>query len=121
MAQGVGAHARPNLSFTGGGGDVTADLSMEGASQIRSRAWLDETDGTGMRSWNLQRATDQILISVNSYNASGNPLLHNRSPGNDRWVLRIYNNNANTNTLLRNLNKVTDIKVKFHIRGFVRQ
>lgn len=110
-----------SLSFTGGGGDVTADLSMEGASQIRSRAWLDETDGTGMRSWNLQRATDQILISMNSYNASGNPLLHNRSPGNDRWVLRIYNNNANTNTLIRNLNKVTDIKLKFHIRGFVRQ
>jgi hypothetical protein len=113
MIQAVG------LPFDANQGDLTADLRMEGGSRIRSDAWT--MDPGAIRVWNLQPNTDQIVVSINQFLEDGDAQLSDRSPANDRWVLRIYNENANTNSLFQNLETVTDIKIRFSIKGFSAQ
>jgi hypothetical protein len=120
---------RSVLAFPPLSGEVTANLRMEGSSQIRSQPWLNELSETGIRTWNLQPASDEMTVSFNDYGSQGNPLLHGRSPANDRWVLKIYNTTANSGKLFTEIKKspissplvITDIGIKFHLRGFIRQ
>lgn len=79
--------------------EILVDLRQEGASYIRSKKWLCDTNGYAVRVWNLAPVQGQLIASVNGQ-APGSAQFHERSPANDRWVLSVSSLNGGNRTLL---------------------
>jgi len=100
----------PNVS-------TTVTLRQEGASYVRSRAY--DEDPLAVNIWNLQPLTARLGASLNGYSTEGAGQLHERSPANDRWRLQIREAEGdNQRRLLLQLDKITDIEIRFFVSGF---
>lgn len=120
-----------NLSNVGGPGRrVTVSLAAEGTSYVRNAPPPFTSPGQTPPAFDptiqwYQFGLDQATPSIASIVASiaGQPAglknqqLHERSPANDRWVLRIYSNDAN-DYLLGQLQNVSDIRIEFAISAY---
>lgn len=117
-------------------------LRQEGASYIRNTpASLDARD-SGLMVWNLSRArlwqghyqaageldpaerartaeTSTIKASWNNFKGLyGGARLHELSPANDRWVFILDFDETANRPLAEQLDRITDIEIRFSIRGF---
>lgn len=112
------------LSLNPNDGEIYVDLLQTGASYIRGRAWQSDSDGSGLRVWNLLPppnggpAHAQFSASINGTGGLGNPQFHERSAANDSWTLWIDGLNGNNAALLEQFAQITDIELIFSIRGF---
>ncbi|HTL57153.1 MAG TPA: hypothetical protein VL361_15835 [Candidatus Limnocylindrales bacterium] len=117
-------------------------LRQEGASYIRNTPATSDPTGAGLMVWNLSRArlwqaayltagnldpaeltraaeTSTIQASVNGFkNRAGGERLHELSAANDKWVLIIDEDETANQPLMDQLDKITDIEIRFSIRGF---
>ncbi len=103
------------------------DLRQDGASYVRFTKWCNDTNGTGVRTWNLQPVLGRITPSINGtvvqvdqtgqYSPSC-PQYHERSPANDHWTLTIEPVGTANNQLLNQLDSITDIVITFCVTGF---
>jgi uncharacterized delta-60 repeat protein len=110
-----------NIEFNSGQSAMRAELEAEGVALIRSRPDAQETDGSGIRRWLLPSATDQMDVGINAYLGYGTKQLRERSPANERWIFRVREDTVNESIFLYNLDKVTDIKIRFRLEGWVGQ
>jgi hypothetical protein len=98
--------------------EILVELRQQGASYIRSKSWVCDTDGAALRIWNLAPTLAQLKASVNGFQAEGSPQFHERSPANDRWIFSISSFNGANATVLSQLDRITDLEIAFSIRGF---
>src|SRR5207247_463586 len=98
-------------------------LAQDGTSVMRSHAYGNHVSSLpAFRNFNFGYFPVQIIASANSLDSSaGTANFNERSPGNTHWVLSINErdlNNGNNRALFDQLDKITDIELKFGIRSF---
>jgi hypothetical protein len=97
--------------------EILVDLRQEGASYVRSRKWVCDSDESTVRIWNLAPTQGQLVAAINGQ-AQGSPQFHERSPANDRWVFSMSSFNGGNSAILNQLTNITDIEIIFSVRGF---
>lgn len=115
----------------GAAGYPTVSLAAEGTSYVRNgpptNFGVNPIPPTDNSLQSYQFGLDQSSPSVASIKAQINGVgspdtlinqqLHERSPANDRWVMRIYSSSVN-DSLLGQLQNIRDIRIKFAISAY---
>lgn len=108
-----------NLHLAPGG--VTVLLSQDGTSSLRSLAYCNP-DNT-FRYFNFGSFKNFFFASLNGFDSSlpGTLSFQDRSLANDLWTLEIVDDGRNGTTILDNLDKLTDIQIRFGYQGYTDQ
>ena len=122
-AFGVRVDLLGNFQNIGGTGqNVVVNLTAEGTSYVRDSPFnTNPTGGVRTFQFGRDRFGSTITASVNGIPANqSNAQLHERSPANDRWVLRIFEGEIN-DRFLQQLDQCRDIRIRFAISSFSPQ
>src|SRR5207237_1246695 len=102
------------LNLSSGG--VSVLLVQSGTSSIRSLGYCNPNNS--FRCFNFGPFQNTFTASFNSFDTSlpGSQAFQDRSIANDQWTVILVDDGGNATTILNNLDKLTDIQLRFGIR-----